>query len=245
MCEGLIITEIFRFGLFGNFFLEDTMLYPRNTFTAGNPDPLVYYQNALELVEIDSIFTFYTISYSSTKKEYWPQSYYDLRVSMNKSGLFNVYIPTQAGELEVAKHSCACFKIPTQATRDIRRIGRDLNKLRIQSVNISIEANRYREKNSSTGNVLELLNGKLDSQSLKNANIEQILPLNYTLINDKLITPSTVALLTAKTVGMPVLQKAFEIYFKKFRDTIPSAKFMPFKNTTSFILPQKVRLTGI
>ena len=31
-------------------FLEDVMLYPRNTFTAGNPDPVVYYQDALELV---------------------------------------------------------------------------------------------------------------------------------------------------------------------------------------------------
>ena len=70
-------------------FLEDVMLYPRNTFTAGNPHPVVYYQDALELVEIDSISTFYTNYYSSTKKEYWPQSYYDLRVTMNKSGLFN------------------------------------------------------------------------------------------------------------------------------------------------------------
>ena len=224
-------------------FLEDVMLYPRNTFTAGNPDPVVYYQDALELVEIDS--TFYTNYYSSTKKEYWPQSYYDLRVSMNKSGLFNVYIPTQACELEVAKHSCACSKIPTQATRDRRRINRDLHKIRIQSVNISIEATRYRENNSSTGNILELLNDKLVSQSLKHANIEQILPLNYMLTTDKLITPSIVALFTAKTVGMPMLQKAFEIYFQKFRDTILSAKFMPFKNTTSFILPQEVRLTGI
>ena len=109
----------------------------------------------------------------------------------------------------------------------------------------SIEATRYRENNDSNGNVLELFNDKLVSQSLKHANIEQILPLNYTLTNDKLITPSTVALFTAKTVGMPMLQKAFKIYFQKFRDTIPSAKFMPFKNTTSFILPQEVRLTGI
>ena len=184
------------------FLLEDVMLYPKNTFTAGNPDPVVYYQDALELVEIDSISTFYTNYYSSTKKEYWPQSYYDLRVTMNKSGLFNAYIPPQSGEIEVAKHSCACSKIPTAATRDIRRINRDLHKLAIQSVNISIEATRYRENDDSTGNVLELLNDKLESQSLKHANIEQILPLNYTLTNDKLITPSTVALFTAKTVGM-------------------------------------------
>ena len=112
-------------------FLENTMIYPKNTFTAGNPEPSVYFQDALELTKVNSVNTFYTNHYSSTKKEYWPQSYYDLRVSMNKSGFFNVYIPTQAGELEVAKSRCACTKVPTQATRDIRRISRDLHKLRI------------------------------------------------------------------------------------------------------------------
>ena len=184
----------------------------------------------LELTKIDSINTFYTNYYSSTKKEYWPRSFYDLRISMNKSGLFNVYIPTQAGKLEVAKSRCACTKLPTEATRDIRRIGRDLHKLRIQSVNISIETNRYRRNNSSTGNVLDILNDKLESQLLSSANIEQIMPLNYTHANNKLITPSTVALFTARTVGMPTLQKAFEAYFHKFKDTFPSAKFMPFHN---------------
>ena len=164
---------------------------------------------------------------------------------MNKSGFINLYIPTQAGELEVAKSRCACTKFPTQATRDIRRINRDLHKLRIQSLNISIETNRFRKNNHSTGNVLEIINDKLESQPLSNANIEQIMPLNYTITNSKLITPSTVALFTARTVGMPMLQKAFEAYFHKFKDTLPAAKFMPFRNNTSFILPKKVRLTGI
>ena len=71
------------------------------------------------------------------------------------------------------------------------------------------------------------------------------MPLNYTLTNDKLITPSTVALFTARTVGVPMLQKAFEAYFHKFKDTLPATKFMPFRNNTSFILPKEVRLTGI
>ena len=149
---------------------------------------------------------------------------------MNKSRLFNVYITTQAGELEVAKSRCACTKIPTEATHDLRRIGRDLKKLRIQSINISIEANRYRRNNFSTGNVLDILNDKWESQLLSSANIEQIMPLNYTHVNNKLITPSTVALFTVRTVGMPMLQKAFEAYFHKFKDTLPSAKFMPFHN---------------
>ena len=91
---------------------------------------------------------------------------------MNKSGFFNVYIPTQAGELEVAKSRCACTKVPTQATRDIRRISRDLRKLRIQSLNISIETNRFCNNNHSTGNVLEIINNKLVPQPLINANIE-------------------------------------------------------------------------
>ena len=146
-----------------------------------------------------------------------------------KSRLFSVYIPPQSGEIEVAQHSCACSKIPTAATRDIRRINRDLHKLQIQSVNISIEASRYRENEDSTGNILNILNDKLIAQPLEHANIEKILPLNYTMPNEKLITPATVALFTAKTVGMPLLQKAFEMYFKRFRDTIPSAHFFPLK----------------
>ena len=226
-------------------FLENTMLYPNNTFTAGNPEPSLFYQDALTLTKISSINTFYTNYYSSQKKEYWPQSYYNLQVSMNKSGYFNLYVPVQAGELEVAKSRCACSKLPTQATRDIRRISRDLRKLKIQSLNISIETNRFRKNNDSTGNVLEIINNKLEPQPLINANIEQIMPLNYSLTNDKLITPSTVALFTAKTVGVPMLQKAFEAYFHKFKDTLPAAKLMPFRNNTSFILPKEVRLTGI
>ena len=41
------------------------------------------------------------------------------------------------------------------------------------------------------------------------------MPLNYSLTNDKLITSSTVALFTAKTVGVPMLQTAFEAYFQQ------------------------------
>ena len=226
-------------------FLESTMLYPNNKFTAGNPPPSVFYQDALQLTKIDSISTFYTNYYSSQKKEYWPTSFYDLRVSLHKSGAINLYIPVQAGELEVAQSRCACSKIPTQATRDIRRISRDLRKLRIQALNISIEANRVRKNNQSTGNVLEIISNKLTPQPFIKANIEEIMPLNFSLTNDKLITPSTVAIFTAKAVGVPMLQKAFESYFHKFKETLPAAKLVPFKNNTSFILPKSVRLTGI
>ena len=59
-------------------FLENTMLYPNNTFTTGNPPPSVYYQDALQLTKISSISKFYTNYYSSQKQEYWPSSYYDL-----------------------------------------------------------------------------------------------------------------------------------------------------------------------
>ena len=103
------------------------MLYPKNTFTRGNPKPVVFYQDALQLIKIDTINTFYTNYYSSTKKQYWPVSYYALRVAMHKSGLFSIYIPPQSGEIEVSRHSCACSRIPTAATRDIRRINRDLH----------------------------------------------------------------------------------------------------------------------
>ena len=71
------------------------------------------------------------------------------------------------------------------------------------------------------------------------------MPLNFSLTNDKLITPSTVAIFTAKAVGVPMLQHAFETYFHKFKETLPAAKLVPFKNNTSFILPKEVRLTGI
>ena len=123
-----------------------------------------------------------------------------------------------------------------------------MKKLRIQtsSVNISIEATRFRQNNFSTGNVLNILNDNLKSQSLGgSANIEHIVPLNYSPVNDKLITPSTVALFTARTVCLPMLQKAFSTYFQKFKDTLPSAKFMPFHNKSMFILPQEVCLSGI
>ena len=126
---------------------------------------------------------------------------------MSKSGSINLYIPVQAGELEVAKSRCACSKAPMQATRDIRRISRDLRKLRIQALNISIETDRVRKNNQSTGNVLEIINNKLTPQPSIQAHIEEIMPLNYTLVNDKLITPSTVAIFTAKAVGVPMLQK--------------------------------------
>ena len=46
-------------------FLGKTEIYPKITFTAsGNPS--VYFQDALELTEVDSIKTFYTNYYSST-----------------------------------------------------------------------------------------------------------------------------------------------------------------------------------
>ena len=47
-------------------FLGNTMIYPKNKFTAGNPKPSVFFQDALELTEIDSINTFYTNYYAST-----------------------------------------------------------------------------------------------------------------------------------------------------------------------------------
>ena len=121
----------------------------------------------------------------------------------------------------------------------------DESELKIQALNISIETNCVRNNNHSTGNVLEIINNKLIPQPSIQANIEEIMPLNYSLTNDKLITPSTVAILTAKAVGVPMLQKAFESYFHKFKETLPAAKLIPFKNNTSFILPKEVRLTGI
>ena len=226
-------------------FLENVMLYPNNTFTFGNPKPSIFYQDALQLTQISSIQTFYTNYYSSQKQEYWPTSFYSLHVTMHKSGAINMYIPVSAGELEVAQSRCACSKFPTQATRDIRRISRDLRKLKIQAHNISIEANRVRNNNHSTGNVLQIVNSKLIPQSFIQANIEEIMPLNFSLSNDKLITPSTVAIFTAKAVGVPMLQHAFETYFHKFRETLPTAKLVPLKNNTSFVLPKEVRLTGI
>ena len=42
-----------------------------------------------------------------------------------------------------------------------------------------------------------------------------------------------------------MLQKAFSTYFHKFKDTLPSAKLMPFHNKSTFILPKQVRLSGI
>ena len=226
-------------------FLENVMLYPNNKFTVGNPKPTIFFQDALQLTQISSIQTFYTNYYSSQKRDYWPTSYYDLHVTMHKSGAIQMYIPVNAGELEVAQSRCACSKYPTQSTRDIRRINRDLRKLKIQAHNISIEADRVRNNNQSTGNVLQIVNSKLIPQSSIQANIEEIMPLNFSLSNSKLITPSTVAIFTAKAVGVPMLQHAFETYFHKFKETLPTAKLVPFKKNTSFILPKEVRLTGI
>ena len=86
-------------------------------------------------------------------------------------------------------------------------------------------ASRYRQNHDSSGNILNLLNSKLEPQSdLIDAHLEQVWPLNFTVPNEKLITPATVALFTAKAVGLPLLQKAFETYFKRFRDIIPRAQ---------------------
>ena len=131
-------------------------------------------------------------------------------------------------------------------TRNVRKINRDLHRIAIQSVNISLEQSRYRQNYDSSGNILNILNNKLEPQSeLNNAHLEQVWPLNFTVPNEKLITPASVALFTAKAVGLPLLQKAFETYFKRFRDIIPRAQFFPFNNSTSFTLPKEVRLSGV
>ena len=53
-------------------FLQELMLYPQNKFTRRNPDPVVYYQDALQLIPIETIKTFYTNYWSSTTEQYWP-----------------------------------------------------------------------------------------------------------------------------------------------------------------------------
>ena len=225
---------------------QELMLYPNNSFTRGNPKPIVYYQDALQLIPIDTIKTFYVNYWSSTTEQYWPTSYYDLKAAMHKTGIISVYIPPLSNELSVARHSCACTKFPTEVNRNIRKINRDLHRIAIQSVNISLEQSRYRKNHDSSGNILDLLNSKLEPQNdLNDAHIEQVWPLNFTVPNAKIITPATVALFTAKTVGIPLLQKAFEKYFNRFRDIIPRAKFFPFNNSTSFTLPKEVRLSGV
>ena len=150
---------------------------------------------------IDTIKTFYVNYWSSTTEQYWPTSYYDLKTAMHKTGIISVYIPPQSNELSVAEHSCACTKFPTEVNRNIRKINRDLHRIAIQSVNISLEQSRYRENQDSTGNILDLLHSKLEPQNnLDDAHIEQVWPLNFTVPNAKIITPASVALFTAKTV---------------------------------------------
>ena len=229
--------------------MGNTSLFPLNHLT--NYEPKIFYQKGLEIIQTDAIETFYTEYYDSIKKEYWPTSYYNLKVGLETNGSLSIFLPIEHRELNAILLQCACTKLPTEAHRVMRQISLDLAKIKIQSssLNLTVEPSRFRNQNFTESNVFSILNGKFQEQPLHTfAQIEQILPLDYNAKTyDNIITPSSVALFTAKAIGVPLLQKAFESYMKKFGAKI-GAKRMLFNNNSmvnQFILPHEVQLSGI
>ena len=229
--------------------IGNTSLFPLNHLT--NSEPKIFYQKGLDIIQITQIETFYTEYYDSIKKEYWPTSYYDLQVGLKHDGSLSIFLPIEHREINAILLQCACTKLPTEAHRVMRQISLDLAKINIQSssLNLTVEPSRFRNQNFTESNVFNILNGKFQEYpSNRYAHIEQILPLDYnTKTYDNLITPSSVALFTAKAIGVPLLQKAFESYMKKFGAQI-GAKRMSFSNNSmvnQFILPHEVQLSGI
>ena len=237
-------------------FLGDMEIFPVNLLTTGG-QARIFYQHKGKLVQIDKISTFYEGYYDSQSKKYYVESSYNLKASISKKGDIEILIPTMNNVLQTdASHSCCgCQRPPSRSRRVAHSVRNTFQKLQIQAIrmNMTIEPQRLK-RSRKNGNVFSLLQPHVPiSRSkgieiIKTYHIEELSPLTIDLPNITnsrlLFAPSTLATFAVKAVGVPLMQKAFFSYMKKFGREI-GAKLVPFQQKSSFLLPREVEVTGL
>ena len=236
-------------------FLGATEIFPVNLLTRKG-QARIFYQHEGAMVEIDKISTFYKGYYDSQSQEYYVQSSYNLKAAISKQGELNVFIPTQHNVLQTdASHcNCGCNRLPSMSRRVAHSVRNSFHRLQVQTIhmNMSIETRRLK-RSRNNGNVYSLLQPRSvkqrsSNQVAKTYHIEEISPLNVDLPNvtnsQFVFAPATIATFAVKAVGVPLMQKAFLAYMRKFGKEI-GAKFKPFTQKSSFLLPREVEVTGL
>ena len=237
-------------------YLGQTQLFPVNLLTTGGQAKIAY-QHEGQLVSIDKISTFYKSYYDSQSQQYYVESTYALKTSISKKGEIQILIPTLNNVLQSddSCSNCGCERAPSRSRRVAHSVRNTFQTLQIQTIhmNMSIEPQRLKRA-PQNGNVFSLLQPRQSATNSKRSgairtyHIDELSPLTIDLpnkTNNQLVfAPSTLATFAVKAVGVPLMQKAFIKYMKKFGKEI-GAKLVPFHQKSSFLLPREVEVTGL
>ena len=228
-------------------YLENTLLYPENTFTnSGNPR--IFYQENREIKEIGDIKTFYSSYYDSQSENYWPVSAYNLNVAISSNGDISIFLPLPATilPLEAMKVNCACKKTLKTADRIANEVKNNYRKVltQIRSQNLSIEPLRIEELNGNVKDLLAHKRGPRTHRVLKTYVEDEIAPLSFPKKHPPQPLMGPVAGFVARTVAAPMLKTAFLSYLNKFSGRT-KAILRPFLNSSSLVLPKQVSVTGL
>ena len=213
----------------------------------------IYYQHEGSMKQVSKIATYYDNYFNSQSNSYWSKEAYRLQAAVSATGKLSIYIPTKDTILpgDDFASCCGCSRKLSHSRRIYHDMSTELTKVGIQQskLNISIEHQRLR-----TGDVMRLITPSLHKEltfemesAMANGTytIKDIAPLAVVSndTNDKLLLPSAVSF-TAKAVGVPLLQKGFQHYMRKFSAEV-KGKMIDYVSRNNFQLPTSVQLSGL